>query len=117
MQGLERGGGEATTHAGDWIDHPGTGAEVGLDVLTRLDLDAPDALRRGTVQAPNEAFERLVGSGEPDLGHGVLVDALGAQAGLELGLDECRMRRATTGAPWMGNRRRNGPWTDRQTGG
>jgi hypothetical protein len=27
------------------------------------------------------------------------------------------MRRATTGAPWMGNRRRNGPWTDRQTGG
>jgi hypothetical protein len=51
------------------------------------------------------------------LGHEVLVDALGTQAGLELGLDERRMRRATTGAPRIGNRRWDVPWTGCQTGG
>ena len=98
-----------TANAGDWIDHPGTSAEVYLGFLTRLDLDAPDALRGRTAQVPDEAFDRLVGSGDPDLGHEILVDALGTQAGLELGLDEFRMRRATTGTPRIGDRRWDGP--------
>jgi hypothetical protein len=58
--------------------------KVDLGFLTRLDLDAPDALRGRTAQAPNEAFDRLVGAGEPDLGREGLLDALGAQAGLKL---------------------------------
>lgn len=62
-------------------------------------------------------FDRLVGSSEPDLGREVLMNVLGAQAGLELGLDECLMTRATAREPRIGNRRRGGPWTGRQTGG
>jgi hypothetical protein len=53
-------------HAADRIDHPGTGAEVDLGFLTQLDLDAPDAVWDRAAQAPHEAFDRLVGSGEPN---------------------------------------------------
>ena len=108
-------------HAADRIDHPGTGAEVDLGFLTQLDLDAPDAVWDRAAQAPHEAFDRLVGSGEPDLDYEVLVDALGAQAGLELGRNECRMGRAMTRASRIGNRGWAGSRINRkclwQTGG
>ena len=59
----------------------------------------PDALPGSNADATHSAFDRLVGAGELDLGREGLVDALGAQAGLKLGLDQSRMRRLTTGAP------------------
>ena len=101
-------------HAADRIDHPGTGTEVDLGFLTRLDLDAPDAVWDRAAQASHEAFDRLVGSGEPDLDYEVLVDALGAQAGLELGRNECRMGRAMTRASRIGNRGWDGSRINRQ---
>lgn len=70
----------------------GTQTEVDLSLLAGLDLNAPDPLGFGGLEGTDEAFDGLVGTLEEEFAAQILEDALGGEAGLDLGTDPDGMR-------------------------
>lgn len=81
-----------TTSATVGIHHPSAGAKINLRFLARLYLDPLDGLWAGLTKLAHEAFDRLIGTGELNLDHQVLINPLSAQSGFQLGLDAQRVR-------------------------
>ena len=68
-------------------DDRGTGAEVDLGLVTGLTLEAAEGKLSSRLQAADEATDAVVAAREAVFGDEILVDALGAEAQIALGLD------------------------------
>ena len=79
-------------------DDGGTGAEVDLGLVTGLALEATEGKLAGRLQAADEATDAVVAAREAVFGGQILVDALGAEAQVALGLDHLPPRLALAGA-------------------
>ncbi len=60
------------------------------------------------LQASVEAFDRVIGGGEPVFDHQILIDPLGGKPGLEPLLDDLAKRNALAGPPRLGSYGQNG---------
>ena len=88
---------------------PGTCAEVDLSLLTRPAFEAAKWQFARRRQLADEAPDAVVGTGEAVLGDQVLVDALGAEPEVALGLRSHRARARTRSCDRGGGRFSPGP--------
>lgn len=75
----------------------GAGAEIDLGLLAGAAFETAEGEFLGRLQAVHEAADAVVAAGEAVLGHQVLVDALGTETQLQLGLDEGAPGQTITG--------------------
>ena len=83
-------------------DDRGAGAEVDLGLVAGLTLEAPEGKLEHRLEAADEATDGVVAAPEAVFGREILVNALGAQTLIALGLDDVSPRlavaRATAGS-------------------
>src|SRR5262249_60661104 len=78
----------------------GTAAEIDLGLFAGTAFEAPEGQLQGRLQVADKPAHAVVAAGEAVLAHQVLMNTLGGQAEVELGLDGGAPRLAVTGASW-----------------
>lgn len=98
-------------------EDPSSLSEVDLELVSRGALHASERDLGLVLQASNEAFDRVIGGGEPVFDHQILIDPLGGKPRLEPLLDDLAKRNALAGPPRLGSDGQNGWfWIDRGFG-
>lgn len=98
-------------------EDPSSLSEVDLELVSRGPLHASEQDLGLVLQASNEAFDRVIGGGEPVFDHQILIDPLGGKPRLEPLLDDLAKRNALAGPPRLGSDGQNGWfWIDRGFG-
>ena len=95
-------------------EDPSSLPEVDLKLVSRGALHASEGDLSRLLKAADEAFDRVIGTGEPVFDHQILIDPLGGKPGLKPPLDDLLKRSALAGPSRLGPEGQNGWfWTDR----
>ena len=89
-------------------EDPSSLSEVDLELVPRGSLHASEGDLRRVLQTADEAFDRVIGGGEPVFDHQILIDPLGGTPGLKPLLDDLAQRNALAGSLRLGPDRQNG---------